>query len=405
MTDGPLAGIKVVEWAHLHMGPGGGMFLADMGADVIHIEQRGSGDGMRRVGTLWGIDYTLPNDRNAFTEDLLRNKRSIALDLSKPEGVEIVHRLVRDADVFLTNMRPATVKRSQLDYDSLSAINPGLVYCHGTAFGDAGPEKDSPGNEMMGLARSGMMLGSAPTGSEPVYPTAGVNDRLGAIGIAMGVLGALVARERTGVGQLVETSLLGWMVNLQVVGAQIAANTGQDPRPTRRDDANDPLYNFYRCGDGTWVALGMLGYGSRFWPDVCAALGQPDLAWDERFADEAGRDRNRRELIAILDECFARLTFEEWDQLAKKHDFIATKVNALTDLVHDEQVLANGYLEQHPHSDLGTWWYAPTPLRFHRTPVSIRSVAPHCGQDNRSVLGDAGYTREQIEALYATDVI
>ena len=354
---------------------------------------------------LWGIDYTLPNDRNAFTEDLLRSKRSLAADLSRPEGVEIVHRLVKDADVFLTNMRPATVTRTQLDYEHLSSINSRLVYCHGTAFGDTGPEKDSPGNEMMGLARSGMMLGSAPAGSEPVYPTAGINDRLGAIGMAFGILAALVDRQRTGVGQLVETSLLGWMVNLQVVGAQIAANTGQDPRPTPRDDANDPLYNYYRCGDGTWIALGMLGYGNRFWPHLCTALGRPDLSTDDRFADQDSRELNRRALIAILDECFARLSFEEWDRLAKQHDFISTKVNALTDLVTDEQVLANGYLEQQPHPDLGTWWYAPTPIRFHRTPVSIRSAAPHCGQDNHSVLEDAGYSPDETHVLEKSEVV
>jgi len=223
---------------------------------------------------------------------------------------------------------------------------------------------------MMGLAHSGMMLGSAPAGSEPVYPTAGINDRLGAIGMVFGILAALVDRQRTGVGQLVETSLLGWMVNLQVVGAQIAANTGQDLRPTPRDDANDPLYNYYRCGDGTWIALGMLGYGNRFWPHLCTALGRPDLATDDRFADQDSRELNRRALIAIRDECFARVSFEEWDRLAKQHDFISTKVNALTDLVTDEQVLANGYLEQHPHPDLGTWWYAPTPI----------PIPPHPGQ-------------------------
>jgi crotonobetainyl-CoA:carnitine CoA-transferase CaiB-like acyl-CoA transferase len=405
MTDGPLAGIRVVEWAHLHMGPGGGMFLADMGADIIHIEARVRGDDMRRVGTLWGVNYLLDHDRNAFTEDLLRNKRSLAVDLNTDEGKEIIYRLVKDADVFLTNMRPAAVAKQKLDYDTLSAINPKLIYCHGTGFGDRGPDKDSPGNEMMGLARVGMMLGSAPAGGEPVYPTVGVQDRLGAIGIAMGILGALVARERTGIGQLVQTSLLGWMVNLQVVGAQIAANTGQDPRPAPRQDSNDPLYNFYRCKDGNWVALGMLGYGNRFWPKLCEALGQPDLADDDRFADESRRDQNHRSLIVVLDELFARITYSEWSSQARKFDLISTKVNALTDLGSDEQILENGYIQTLPHPDLGEWSYVTTPLQFEKTPVSIRSCAPQIGENTFEVLRDMRYSPDEICDLLKREVV
>jgi crotonobetainyl-CoA:carnitine CoA-transferase CaiB-like acyl-CoA transferase len=404
-ATGPLAGIKVLEWAHLHMGPGGGMFLADMGADVIHVEQRGHGDGMRRVGTLWGVNYLLDHDRNAFTEDLLRSKRSLAIDLGKPEGRAVVHRLVAETDVFVTNMRPAGVLQQHMDYATLSAINPRLIYCHGTGFGDRGPDRDSPGNEMMGLARAGMMLGSAPAGSEPVYPTVGVNDRLGAIGVAMGILGALVARERTGIGQLVETSLLGWMINLQAVGAQIAANTGQDPRPTPRDDANDPLYNYYRCRDGTWVALGMLGYGNRFWPDLCEALGDPALATDPRFIDETQRENNHRALIKILDQLFDRVTYPEWEALARTYDFISTKVNALTDLAHDEQVLANDYITTLPHPDLGHWSYVTTPLNYGRTPVSIRSCAPQIGEHTTDILTEAGYTTAEIAKLRDLEVV
>ena len=258
MTAGPLAGIRVVELAHYHMGPGAGMFLADMGAEVIHVEQRGTGDLMRKFSTLWGIDFTLPGERNAFTEDLLRNKKSLTLDLAKQEGRTVLHQLVARSDVFLTNLRQVALDKRKMDYPTLSAIAPALIYCHGSGYGARGPLKDSPGNEMMGLARSGVMLGSAHEGAEPIYPSVGLNDRLGAIGMAMGILAALVARERTGVGQLIETSLLGWMINLQAVGAQIAANTGQNPRPPRREDANDPLYNYYRCRDGV---LGRLGHG------------------------------------------------------------------------------------------------------------------------------------------------
>ena len=405
MTEGALSGIKVIEWAHFHMGPGGGMFLSDMGADVIHVEQRGLGDSMRRVGTMWGVDFALPNDRNLFTEDLLRNKQSLAIDLSTDAGIEVVHRLVADADVFITNMRAATIARARMDYETLSALNPRLVYSHGTAFGPDGPDAEAPGNEILGLARAGLMLGSAPADGEPIYPTVGLNDRLGAIGVAFSVLSALVSRQHTSVGQLVETSLLGWMVNLQAIGAEVAANLGRDPRPPRREQSNNPLYNYYRCSDGTWVALGMMVHVERYWTLTCAALGRPDLETDERFADQALRERNCGALIEIFDECFAKLTFAEWDRAVKAHDLISTKVNALPDLKHDEQVLANGYLVEQKHPDLDSWWYAPTPVRFSRTPVSIRSATPHCGQDNVEVLRTAGYSDAEIDELVNTDVI
>src|SRR5512132_3720995 len=148
MADGPLAGIKVVEWAHVHFGPGAGMFLSDMGADVIHVESP-EGDMMRHYASLWGYEFLLDHGRrNTFTEDLLRNKKSLTVDLRQQEAREIVYRLVDDADVFITNFRPAATVKLQLDYETLSARNPRLVYAHGTSYGNVGPEKDSPGLEM-----------------------------------------------------------------------------------------------------------------------------------------------------------------------------------------------------------------------------------------------------------------
>lgn len=406
MTAGPLAGIRVVELAHYHMGPGAGMFLGDMGAEVIHVEQRGTGDLMRKFGTLWGVDFTLPGGRNAFTEDLLRNKKSLTLDLAKQEGRRVLHQLVARSDVFLTNLRQAALDKLSMDYPTVSAIAPALIYCHGSGYGARGPLKDSPGNEMMGLARSGVMLGSAHPGGEPVYPSVGINDRLGSIGMAMGILAALVARERTGTGQLIETSLLGWMINLQAVGAQIAANTGQNPRPPRREDANDPLYNYYRCRDGVWVALGMVIHKEMFWPKVCAVLGHPQLAADPRFVTAEDREENCRELVRILDGLFAELDFADWEKRAAEHDFISTRVNELTDLADDPQIQANGYVERRPHPVLGEWAYVATPLDFARTPVSIRGCAPQPGENSDEVLSEwLGLSPEDIAKLNEDEVI
>jgi crotonobetainyl-CoA:carnitine CoA-transferase CaiB-like acyl-CoA transferase len=382
------------------------MFLGDMGADVIHIEPRVSGDMMRHFVGTWGVSHVLPGGRNAIFEDLSRNKRSVTIDLAKPAGRELLHELVKGADVFLTNMRPAAVKKLDMNYETLSILNPRLVYCGATSYGERGPEKDSPGLELMGLARSGMLFGSSVHGQPPAHPTVGTSDRLGGIGVAMGILAALFARERTGEGQAVYTSQLGWGINLQTVAVHIAANTGQDQRPVAREEANDPLYNWYRCKDGAWTALGMVIYGQRFWPVLCRALGYPDLADNPLFATASKREENRRELITILDGVFSKLTFAEWDQLAHDYGFIATRVNQLTDLADDEQILANEYIKVQEHPALGKWRWVTTPLRFTKTPVSIRTPAPEIGQHTDEVLREVlGYPPERIERLHADEVI
>jgi len=398
MANGPLTGIKVVEWAHVHFGPGAGMFMSDMGAEVIHVETP-AGDGMRHYATLWGNHFLLDHGRNTFTEDLLRNKESLSLDLSKPDAREVIYRLVDDADVFLTNFRPQAGIKLGLDYETLSARNDRLIYAQGTSYGTEGPEKDSPGLEMMGLARGGMMLGSAIVGEEPVYPTMGLNDRLGAIGLLVSILSALVARDRTGAGQLVSTSLLGWQVNLQAAAISCVANTGQPMRPIPRREQDDPNYNVYRLGDGTWIALGMTIHPDKYWPLICQAIDRPELTEDPRFSDQERRRQNYKELIDIYDEVFATLTWADWDERIRRYELISCKVNALDDLTTDEQILANQYLVNAPHPDLGSWWYVPTPISYEKTPIGIRSAAPHIGQHNDQILERLGYSEDEINEL------
>lgn len=385
---GPLSGYRVIEWAHYHMGPGAGLILADMGADVVHVDSPPPGDPMRTFDTLWGYDFKLPHGRNSFTEDLDRNKRSVSVDLATEKGRTLLRELVAAGDIFLTNMRQSAIDKLGLGYGALAETHPELIYAQGSGYGRRGPLAEAPGNEMMGLARGALMLGSAPIDGEPIYLSVGMNDRLGSIGLAVGILGAVVARERSGRGQYLHTSLLGWSVNLQAVGAQLAANTGQDARPARRKEANDPLYNYYRTADGVWIALGMVIHKQHFWPLVCEALGLSALADEPRFATPEARERNATELVRIFDERFATVTFAEWDEVVRREDLIATRINTMLDLKDDPQVLANGYLQTHDHPDLGEWTYVATPIDYSETPVGIRRPAPHCGEHSSEVLRD-----------------
>jgi crotonobetainyl-CoA:carnitine CoA-transferase CaiB-like acyl-CoA transferase len=219
------------------------------------------------------------------------------------------------------------------------------------------------------------------------------------------ILSALVARERQGIGQLVETSLLGWTVNLQASAISYAANVGKDLRPLPRADADDPCYNVYRLKDGSWIALGMTIHPDKYWPLLCQALGLQELIDDSRFTTPDKRRSNFRDLIAIFDNSFGTLTWEEWDGKIHEYELISCKVNALTDLAQDEQILANGYMVKRSHPDLGEWWYVPTPVQYEKTPISFRSAAPQTGENTDELLCGLGYTPEQISDLREREVV
>ena len=366
--------------------------MADLGADVVHVELP-NGDPMRGFATFWNADFSLAGSRNAFYEDLNRNKRGVSLDLRAPADLDSLFRLIGRADVLITNLRESALERLGVDYASIRESFPTLVYAQGSAFGSRGTLRDSPGNEMIGLARSGLMDALAAVDEPPRYPVAGLIDRLGGIGLALGLIAALLHRQRTGEGQKVETSLLGWAINVQSVGTQLMANTGQEVRAPARHDAADPLYNIYLTRDGVWVALGMVdgstvGHRADHWPRICAALGTPELASDPAYMSAAARRANARQLIAILDEAFANVDVDAWLAACATGDLISDRVNSSADLVHDDQVWANGYLESFDHPDLGTWTYVTTPLSFSATPTRIRRPAPGLGEHNAEVLDD-----------------
>jgi crotonobetainyl-CoA:carnitine CoA-transferase CaiB-like acyl-CoA transferase len=400
----PLDGIRVVDWTIWQQGPVASVMLADLGADVIKVEERVGGDPGRGILKAQGLDLT---DRpNFYFEANNRNKRSIALDLKKPEGAEIVRRLADRADVFVQNFRKGVADRLGLGSSTLRARNPRLVYASASGYGPEGPESAAPSFDYLGLARSGIMYSAGEPDDEPLAIAGGIADQMGAIMLAYGVLAALFARERTGRGQEVDASHLGSMAWLQGLGLSARLMLGRAlPRQSRKF-ATNPLWNHYRCGDEEWIALSML-QPDRYWARLCEVLDVPALATDERFATMLNRMMNAGECIRCLDEVFAKRPRDEWiDRLRKGGDFIFSIINSVDDLPDDPQMRANAYVTNFEHPSFGTTRVVGLPVRLSDTPGTLRAPAPEFGQHTEEILtGELGYSWEEVGGLKEAEVI
>jgi crotonobetainyl-CoA:carnitine CoA-transferase CaiB-like acyl-CoA transferase len=400
----PLEGMRVIDWTIWQQGPVCSAMLGDLGAEVIKIEERERGDPGRGMIKLSGVD--LKDRPNFYFEANNRNKRGLTLDLKKPAAREIMYQLVAKSDVFVQNFRLGVAARLGLDYATLRRHNPRLIYASATGYGPEGPDAGDPSFDQLGLARSGIMLAAGEPDMPPLMIAGGIADQMGAIMLAYGVLAAVVARERFGVGQEVDASHLGSMLMLQ--GLSVAARLMMGfaiPRVPRKFAAN-PLWNHYRCGDDKWICLGML-QPDRYWADFCCALGRNELAQDERFCNLRVRAANAAAAIDILDEIFATKPREEWMRILRSSgDFIFTIVNSVDDLAADPQVLANDYILDFDHPQFGKTQVVGIPVRLSETPGAVRLPAPQFGQHTEEILSQLlGYSWDQIATLKDQEVI
>jgi crotonobetainyl-CoA:carnitine CoA-transferase CaiB-like acyl-CoA transferase len=297
--------------------------------------------------------------------------------------------------------------RLGLDSATLRARNPKLIYASATGYGPEGPDSGEPSFDHLGLARSGIMLAAGEPGMPPVGIAGGIADQMGAVMLAYGVMTALVARERHGVGQDVDASHLGSMAFLQGLSLSMRLMMGAAmPRMNRRC-ANNCLWNHYRCADDKWLALAML-QADRYWADFAAAIGRPELAADERFKDLPSRAQNAEAAVGILDERFAAKPRDEWIAIlrAAPGDFIFTIVNDVGDLPDDPQMQANGYVTEFDHPNFGPTQMLGMPVGFSEMPGSVWRAAPELGQHTEEILLDVlGYDWERIAELRKLDVI
>ena len=402
-----LEGIRIVDWSAHVQGPVATAMLGDLGAEIIKIEEPGRGDPLRGQQVVQGGRLTLQTGENYMFEANNRNKKGVTVNLKKQQGREIIYRLVEKSDVFIQNFRKGVAEALGLSYETLCRFNPRIVYATGSGYGLEGPESGKPVNDQTVLARSGMMEIIAAPQMPPQYLVGAIADNMGAVVLSWGILAALVARERLGIGQRVDVSLLGSFMLLQRANLEAYLNLGKEiPRWSQKRAAN-PLNNYYECADKRWLFMG-LSDSDRFWPDFCKALGLEQLQTDPRFENALRRRENKTDLISILCQVFSTKPSSEWvDIFSGCSDFPFNLVTRVSEFAQDPQVWANQYIQEvkHPHSGL-TLKHVGVPVTFSDTPVAFQGVAPGLGQHTEEILSNiCGYSREEIGRLREEKVI
>jgi len=397
--SGPLHGVKVVELGVWVAGPAAAGVLGDWGADVIKIEPL-SGDPARTFQRMFGGD--MPN--NPVFELDNRNKRGIALDISTPEGREIALELLDQADVFVTNVRVDALKRAGLDYDTVSARNPRLVYGQITGYGLEGPDANRPGYDIAAFwARSGIAHMLTPEGGALPFQRGGMGDHTTGVTFAGAISAALYQRERSGLGQMVSSSLLRQGVYTIGFDLNMMLGWGQHPMIGQRTQMMNPSVTNYQAGDGKWFWVVGLE-GERHWPPLARVAGHPEWITDERFVTPLQRAINHKELIALLDEAFSGKSLAEWaDIFATEPDMFWSPVNSAEEVLADPQLQHAGGLIEVP-DEYGTTTMIASPADFHGTPGEPRWIAPKLGEHTAEVLRELGRSDAVIEELFARQI-
>jgi crotonobetainyl-CoA:carnitine CoA-transferase CaiB-like acyl-CoA transferase len=388
-----LEGLKVVEFSTYVAGPSAAMVMADWGADVVKVESR-AGDPTRH--TFAGSPHLEGNPVFEFEN---RGKRGIVLDTSKAGGRNALLAILKDADIFVTNLRPSALKRAKLDYDSIKEELPKLVYCSISGYGLEGEGADKPAFDIAAFwTRSGIAASGFPTGTEPFGNPAGMGDEVCALSTVSAAMAAIIERSRTGKGRLVETSLLrsgvfanGWNTSIQLKYGKLASI-----RP--RKQAYNPLSNYWPTSDGRWLVT-VTRHGFNDLTHIAAVVGRTELAEDERFKSAKGRAHNAAELVEALDEGFRSLTLAEAGQRLTAADVVWAPLQLPRDVVDDPYAHAAGcFIEVEDVS--GARYMAPaSPARFHGARDAAQRPAPSLGQHTHEVLREAGYSDEEVEAL------
>ncbi len=391
---GPMEGIKVVEMGVWVAGPSAAVILCDWGADVIKIEPP-TGDPFRglfasALGATVAINPPFEIDN--------RGKRSVCLDLAHVEGRAIGRRLIDEADVFVSNMRPRVLDQFGFGYDSIRKTNPRIIYCQVTGYGPDSPEKDRAAYDIGAFwSRAGIGAALTPPGGPIPQQRGGMGDHMTGLNGAAAISAALFKRERSGEGQRVAVSLLRTGIYMMGWDYALEMRLGVKTLPYDRFHAPNPIINCFKTKDDRWIWL-LLLQGDRHWPDLVRALDRPDLLEDERWNNITLRRTNAQLLVEELDGEFAKRTMDEWGAAFDRHDVWWAPVNTISQALQDPVAQASGAF-QHVEGPDGPIPTVNTPSDFYGTPGGPRGIAPELGQHTEEVLLELGFDWEQIIAL------
>jgi crotonobetainyl-CoA:carnitine CoA-transferase CaiB-like acyl-CoA transferase len=391
-----LKGVRVLDLTRVLAGPYCAMLLGDMGAEVIKVEEPGKGDDTRGWPPFAGGEST-------YFMSVNRNKKSITLNLKAPEGREILKKLAKKSDVLLENFRTGTMEKLGLGYATLSKLNPRLVYCAMSGFGESGPESHRGGYDLIVQAESGVMdLTGFPDGP-PVKVGNSIADLVAGMSGAHGVTLALLARHRTRRGQKVEIAMLDVMASLLTYQAGMYLNAGRTPARRGNEHPSIVPYEVFKAADG-YLALGVAN--NSLWERCCAALERPDLAKDPRYATEASRVENRATLVPLLNQMLAARSGEDWMKRLEAVGVPAGRIRTVPEVCESEHLRARGMLVALPHAKAGTVKMMGVPIRLHATPGKARTAAPVLGRDTDAVLTRVlGLRRADVQRLRKTGVL
>jgi crotonobetainyl-CoA:carnitine CoA-transferase CaiB-like acyl-CoA transferase len=400
-----LDGVRILEVAEHTFVPAASALLADWGAEVIKIEHVERGDAMR------GLESTgmaaIAGDVHALLEHSNRGKRSLGLDLTSDDGLDILYKLAATSDVFLTNKLPSVRAKLKIGVEEIRAANPNIVYARGTGQGERGPDADKGSYDSLAFwARAGIALSAMRPEYDlvPMPPSPGFGDSLGAMTIAGGIMGALFHRERTGVATTVDISLLA--TGMWAMGQAIALSVLMNQpwgMPPNEELSRNPLVGLYQTKDGRALMLTCLQAG-KYWAPLCEIIGRPELATDPRFADHVSLLTNSREAVAILSDVFAQATVDEWR--ARLEPFIGqwTVVQHTLETVSDPQSVANGYMQDCQTAGGTPFKLVAAPVQYDEQPATPRR-APEFNEQGDDILGELGLDWDTIVDLKVRGVV
>lgn len=391
-----LQGLKVLDASRVMSGPYATMLLGDYGADVIKVEDTQNGDETRQ----W-YPPTIEGE-SAYYLSANRNKKDIALNLKTEKGLEIFYKLSKDADVFIENFRPGVTEKLKIDYQTISSkVNPRIVYCSISGFGQTGPYRDLPGYDLIVFAMGGLMSFTGEAGRPPVRVGVPIADMCAGLYAVSAIMAALRYRDLTGKGQHIDVSMHDVQVSLLTHQAMAYFATGENPMKLGSSHANLFPYQTFEGSDGNYFVLAI--GNDKLWSDFCASIGESQLSLDPKFRTNPDRMKNKVELLQLLETKFSKYPANYWIDLAAKSGVPAGPISKVSEVLSNEHVLARGMVTEIDNPRTGKKLnQLGTPVKFSEAKTSIRMAPPGQGENTEEILRRLGYTNGEIDQLISS---